>query len=239
MKSNNRTVVITRSSSGNSKQRELLIKVGFSVIDVPTIEIKPINLEKLREDILNFKFNFLIFHSQNAIKIFFNEFLKIKDINDLKNVKIYVVGSATKKAVEKYGLKCFYPENKFTGLELIKLIKADKSGNKILYLPHSDLTDELLINGYKNLGKFKHLSVYKSVIPEKIDLDNDFNDITFTASSTFKNFIKMYGKDILDGKRIYSIGPITTDAINKEGLKVYKESSVSTIEALVSSIEED
>lgn len=239
MKLSNRTVVITRSNLGNSKQKDLLIKAGFSVLEVPTIEIKPVNLYKLRDIILNFNFNYLIFHSQNAIKIFFEEYMKLKEIRDLYDVKIYVVGLATKRAIEKYGLNSIYPDKKFTGTQLLKLIHSDKTDGKKLFLPHSDLTDEKLICGYKDLGEFKHLKVYKSVMPKKIKIDRNFNDITFTASSTFKNFIKMYGKDELINKRIYSIGPITSAAIRKEGLKVYKESSVSTIEALVDCIEED
>lgn len=239
MKSNDRTVVITRSNSGNSKQKKLLLKLGFRVVEVPTIDIKPINIDELKKIILDFDFNYLIFHSQNAIKIFFEEYLKLKNIKDLIDVKIYVVGSATKKSILEFGLNCFCPKEKFTGFELLKLIHEDNNDNKRLFLPHSDLTDENLINGYKDLGEFKHLSVYKSVMPEKTELDEEFNDITFTASSTFKNFIKMYGREFLINKRIYSIGPITSAAIRKEGLKVYKEPRVSTIEALVDCIEED
>ena len=236
VKSNNRKIVITRSGSGNSKLKSLL--TDFDVVEVPTIEILPINIDKLQKIIKDFRFTHLVFHSQNAIRIFFDEFLKYNNIEDLNRVKIYVVGKATKEALDNYGLKSYYPKNKFTGTELVKLIGDDDYKDRVIFLPHSDLTDQKLIDSYRELGEFYELAVYKSVIPERTKLDDDFTDITFTASSTFKNFVKMYGMDILKGKRIYSIGPVTTNVIKSSGIDIYRESEFSTIESLVKAIKE-
>ena len=235
-----RKFVVTRNREKSSRLASGLRDLGVKVFEIPTIEIVPINEDELKKCLCNFSFTHLVFHSQNAIKIFMDAFLKAHDLSELKNVKIYVVGKATKEAIEKYGLSCVAPKEKFTGDELVKIIKADSFKERKIFLPHSRRTRKELLEEYRTLGQFKNISIYDSVIPKEIeDLPEEFSDIIFTATSTFKNFIKMYGKDSLSGKKIFSIGPITTDSVNEYGLEVYKESKYSTIDSIIDCVEED
>lgn len=235
-----RKFVVTRNREKSSRLASGLRDLGVEVFEIPTIEIVPINEDELKKCLCNFSFTHLVFHSQNAIKIFMDAFLKAHDLSELKNVKIYVVGKATKEAIEKYGLSCVAPKEKFTGDELVKIIKADSFKERKIFLPHSRRTRKELLEEYRTLGEFKNISIYDSVIPKEIEeLPEKFTDIIFTATSTFKNFIKMYGKDSLSGKKIFSIGPITTDSVNEYGLEVYKESKYSTIDSIIDCVEED
>ena len=235
-----RKFVVTRNREKSSRLASGLRDLGVEVFEIPTIEIVPINEDELKKCLCNFSFTHLVFHSQNAIKIFMDAFLKAHDLSELKNVKIYVVGKATKEAIEKYGLSCVAPKEKFTGDELVKIIKADSFKERKIFLPHSRRTRKELLEEYRTLGQFKNISIYDSVIPKEIEeLPEEFSDIIFTATSTFKNFIKMYGKDSLSGKKIFSIGPITTDSVNEYGLEVYKESKYSTIDSIIDCVEED
>lgn len=235
-----RKFVVTRNREKSSRLASGLRDLGVEVFEIPTIEIVPINEDELKKCLYDFSFTHLVFHSQNAIKIFMDAFLKAHDLSELKNVKIYVVGKATKEAIEKYGLSCVAPKEKFTGDELVKIIKADSFKERKIFLPHSQLTRKELLEEYRTLGEFKNISIYDSVIPKEIEeLPEEFTDIIFTATSTFKNFIKMYGKDSLSEKKIFSIGPITTDSVNEYGLEVYKESKYSTIDSIIDCVEED
>lgn len=238
--SSKRKFVVTRNREKSSRLASVLRKLGVEVFEIPTIEIVPINEAELKKYVEDFSFTHLVFHSQNAIKIFMDEFLKTHDMSKLKSVKIYVVGKATKEAIEKYGLSCVAPKEKFTGDELVKIIKEDGFKERKIFLPHSRLTRKELLEEYNTLGEFHNISIYDSVIPKEIEkLPEDFTDIIFTATSTFKNFIKMYGKESLSGKKIFSIGPITTDSIRECGLNVYKESEYSTIDSIIDCVEED
>lgn len=243
MKSENsvqRKFVVTRNREKSSRLASGLRDLGVEVFEIPTIEIVSINEDELKKCLEDFSFTHLVFHSQNAIKIFMDAFLKAHDLSELKNVKIYVVGKATKEAIEKYGLSCVAPKEKFTGDELVKIIKEDGFKERKIFLPHSRRTRKELLEEYRTLGQFKNISIYDSVIPKEIEeLPEEFSDIIFTATSTFKNFIKMYGKDSLSGKKIFSIGPITTDSVNEYGLEVYKESKYSTIDSIIDCVEED
>lgn len=235
-----RKFVVTRNREKSSRLASGLRDLGVEVFEIPTIEIVSINEDELKKCLEDFSFTHLVFHSQNAIKIFMDAFLKAHDLSELKNVKIYVVGKATKEAIEKYGLSCVAPKEKFTGDELVKIIKADSFKERKIFLPHSRLTRKELLEEYRTLGEFKNISIYDSVIPKEIEeLPEEFSDIIFTATSTFKNFIKMYGKDSLSEKKIFSIGPITTDSVNEYGLDVYKESKYSTIDSIIDCVEED
>lgn len=235
-----RKFVVTRNREKSSRLASGLRDLGVEVFEIPTIEIVPINEDELKKCLDDFSFTHLVFHSQNAIKIFMDAFLKVHDLSELKNVKIYVVGKATKEAIEKYDLSCVAPKEKFTGDELVKIIKEDGFKERKIFLPHSRLTRKELLEEYSTLGQFKNISIYDSVIPKEIEeLPEEFSDIIFTATSTFKNFIKMYGKDSLSGKKIFSIGPITTDSVNEYGLEVYKESKYSTIDSIIDCVEED
>ena len=235
-----RKFVVTRNREKSSRLASGLSDLGVEVFEIPTIEIVPINEDELKKCLEDFSFTHLVFHSQNAIKIFMDAFLKAHDISELKNVKIYVVGKATKEAIEKYGLSCVAPKEKFTGDELVKIIKEDGFKERKIFLPHSRLTRKELLEEYSTLGEFKNISIYDSVIPKEIEeLPEEFTDIIFTATSTFKNFIKMYGKESLKEKKIFSIGPITTDSVNEYGLEVYKQSKYSTIDSIIDCVEED
>lgn len=238
--SSKRKFVVTRNREKSSRLASVLRKLGVEVFEIPTIEIVPINEAELKKYVEDFSFTHLVFHSQNAIKIFMDEFLKTHDMSELKSVKIYVVGKATKEAIEKYGLSCVAPKEKFTGDELVKIIKEDDFKERKIFLPHSRLTRKELLKEYNTLGEFHNIPIYDSVIPKEIEqLSEDFTDIIFTATSTFKNFIKMYGKESLSGKKIFSIGPITTDSIHECGFDVYKESEYSTIDSIIDCVEED
>lgn len=235
-----RKFVVTRNREKSSRLASGLRDLGVEVFEIPTIEIVPINEDELKKCLDDFSFTHLVFHSQNAIKIFMDAFLKAHDLSELKNVKIYVVGKATKEAIEKYGLSCVAPKEKFTGDELVKIIKEDGFKERKIFLPHSRRTRKELLEEYSTLGEFKNISIYDSVIPKEIEeLPEEFSDIIFTATSTFKNFIKMYGKDSLSEKKIFSIGPITTNSVNEYGLEVYKESKYSTIDSIIDCVEED
>ncbi|MCI6609571.1 MAG: uroporphyrinogen-III synthase [Ezakiella sp.] len=235
----NRKIIITTTTGRKLWYEKDLIEMGMEPILVPTIEIVPINRDKLTEIIKDNDYNTLIFHSQYAVKIFIEEYKKFFLPSELNKINIYSVGKKTCEMLMNYGVNSIYPKFEFTGDALFNLIKSDGKDNLKIFFPHSKLTDEKYIINYKTLSELKNLVVYDNQIPRKIKKIKDFTDIIFTASSTFNNFIKIYGKDILKDKKIFSIGRITSKAINNAGLKVYKEPKESTIDSLLAEIRGD
>jgi len=60
--------------------------------------------------------------------------------------------------------------------------------------------------------------------------------ITFTSSSTVKNFVKMAGKAVLDGVLLASIGPVTSATLGECGLKADVEAREYNMQGLVDSL---
>lgn len=63
--------------------------------------------------------------------------------------------------------------------------------------------------------------------------------ITFTSSSTVRNFLKLLGdesKVLLKGVMLASIGPVTSAAICEEGLEVDAEAAQYTVDGLMEAI---
>ena len=91
--------------------------------------------------------------------------------------------------------------------------------------------------------------VYKNVLPEKstdelrAELEAGVDMITFTSSSTVRNFLTLLegenGKsprELLEGVKIAAIGPITAKTVTDNGLKVDIQPEEHTIEAMVKAI---
>lgn len=69
--------------------------------------------------------------------------------------------------------------------------------------------------------------------------EDKINYVTFTSSSTVKNFVEIIGKENLDklkNTKIISIGPITSNTIKDFGLNVYKEAEEYTIDGIIKAL---
>jgi len=65
--------------------------------------------------------------------------------------------------------------------------------------------------------------------------------VTFTSSSTVRNFVQLIDGELslLEGVRLYSIGPITSDTARALGLTIYKEAPKYTIDGLIEVLVEE
>jgi uroporphyrinogen III methyltransferase/synthase len=60
--------------------------------------------------------------------------------------------------------------------------------------------------------------------------------ITFTSSSTVKNFLALAGAAALKDVRIASIGPVTSHTVRTHGLPVHCEANEFTIDGLIEAL---
>ncbi|HQO40860.1 MAG TPA: uroporphyrinogen-III C-methyltransferase, partial [Spirochaetota bacterium] len=100
-------IVVTRTREQASKLSEMLIPMGARVIEFPTIEIKKLGTAgKLFDSISAMsKYDWIIFTSQNAVNIFFEEvFESGKDARIFSKIKIAAIGRASADELKKYGL---------------------------------------------------------------------------------------------------------------------------------------
>ena len=87
------------------------------------------------------------------------------------------------------------------------------------------------------------LALYRTVREdppaEAVEAAMDSDYVTFTSSSTVRNFMEVTGGRVPDGARIVSIGPVTSEAAREAGLQVHVEAERHDPEGLVAALLED
>ena len=72
--------------------------------------------------------------------------------------------------------------------------------------------------------------------PAALERAAEADFVTFTSSSTVRNFVDAVGNGIPKGARIVSIGPVTSEAAREAGLEVAVEAARHDIGGLVEAL---
>jgi uroporphyrinogen-III synthase len=81
------------------------------------------------------------------------------------------------------------------------------------------------------------VEAYRTVVPEAAAAWVGKPDcVTFTSSSTVRNFVEMGGAESLAGITVASIGPVTTAAARELGIEVTVQAREFTIDGLVNAV---
>jgi len=232
-------IVVTRTRNQASKLTRLLSSLGARTIEFPTIEIKKMeDLSGFRKSLASIeKYKWIVFTSQNAINIFFDElFTAGRDVRSLGGIKIAVIGKASGDELKQYGVVPDMIPQKFVAESLLdEFKKLNISGQKI-FIPCSADARMALTEGLNAMGaEAERVHIYTAEKPAHTDvkfLDEVKNAdiITFTSSSTVTNFFAM----IPETKAVLaSIGPVTTETIISHGFKPSIAAEEFTIDGLV------
>ena len=152
------------------------------------------------------------------------------------------------EALKKFGLKLDIIPKKFVAESLIEEFSKFNMKNQKVLLARSNLARDVLANSLKEMGaKVNDVVVYKTEkantdIKEIIKLfeEKKIHYITFTSSSTVKNFVEMLeGHDLsklLKKVNITSIGPITSETAKELIGRVDIQADEYTIDGVVEAI---
>ncbi|MCR4436333.1 MAG: uroporphyrinogen-III C-methyltransferase [Clostridiales bacterium] len=240
-------VVVTRAREQASKLVEKIEQLGGEAIEFPTIKIAEpedyAHFDRVLDSLGSFRW--IVFTSVNGVDAFFNRMKeKRMDIRSLYGVKLCAVGEATGEHLNRMGLNVDYMPEKFTTACLLKgLLDRIKPGEKVL-LARADIGSEELSDGLRENGiEFDDLAVYRTVAEapgrdEIVELmeEGRIDFITFTSSSTVRNFVSILGRDKLDKinkAKTVCIGPVTAKTAVELGIEVASVADVYTIDGLV------
>lgn len=244
-------VLVTREHPGGF---EVLEELGAEIMGFPTIRIvPPVDWTGLDTAINRIEsYNWLIFTSINGIKFFFKRFFeKDRDIRDLKDIKICVVGAKTASEIKKYGIKADLVPEEFNAEGLMKVFSQQLSVNSLkgtrFLLPRAEAGREVLPEKIRELGgEIDVVTAYRAVKPEvhgkrlkRFLKEGKVTIATFTSAGTFNNFMEILGEDargLLEDVAITVIGPVTKKAVEQAGLTVNIMPRQATIEAMVEEI---
>lgn len=246
-------IIVTRAGSQASILAGQLKELGARVIQCPSIRIDPINNKILRAEIQKIKeYTHLVFTSQNGVRIFMDEWLKEKDIRELSGLKICSIGEATTKELQKYFVQPDIMPSKYVGEELAKAMEQDIESYQRevnILIPRAKNAREVLVKILQSNNKvhnLKEIHIYETTIETLSDktrkeLIEGADAITFTSSSTVKNFYEMIDESLQEKLKdvpIFSIGPITSATINELGRSIARQASTYTIDGMITVIQD-
>ncbi|MBD3233118.1 MAG: uroporphyrinogen-III C-methyltransferase [candidate division Zixibacteria bacterium] len=246
-----RRIVVTRAAEQAGEFISKLSSLGAYVIGFPTIRIE-FNFDNQKlEEILerSVDYQWLIFTSENGVKCFFRALMDAKaDIRSFQNAKIAAVGSGTAKALQSHYMNADFIPSKFLTESLATELAQqynikDKHVLRIKGIPSPTTVEDILT---ENSASVDTLIVYETrqanPLPRVTDdlISNGADLITFTSSSTARNFVKIVGKETAQklavSSKILAIGPVTSKTLRDLGLPVHFEAETHTIEGMIEEI---
>jgi uroporphyrinogen III methyltransferase/synthase len=247
------TIVVTRTRQQASDLTAKLEDLGASVIEAPTIEIAPAKdsshidqaLARLRD------YDWIIFTSANGVIATKQKLTGFGlDARDFGNAKIAAIGDATADAVRRE--LCLNvdlcPETFIAEALADELTRRGEVGGRKFLLLRADIARPILRVRLEEGGaaQVHDIAIYETPRADNLPPhllaalgDGRINCITFTSSSTARNFVELLGADYkrqLKGIALASIGPITTATLNELGLPPTIEAKVYNIDGLVEAI---
>jgi len=238
-------IVVTRAREQADSLAGRLRALGAQVIEFPMIEIRPpADPAPLDSAIANLHtYDWLIFTSANGVR-FFLEALD-RSAADLRSLRarICAIGPATRDAIEALHLKVDLMGKEYVAEGLLEAFAAHDLAGKRVLLPRAAVARDLVPATLTSRGaQVDVVEAYRTVAPEGLAdrmrevLCPPPDWITFTSSSTVRNFVAAAGADVLPAVRAVSIGPITTETAESLGIRVAAQAEVFTVEGLVQAI---
>ena len=243
-------ILVTRAREQASAFSRMIEEAGGEAWEAPTIAIdSAAETPELRDAVAKAgNYDWIIFTSVNGVQAFFDAMRESgMDIRCLGKAKICAIGPKTKEALEAKGLVVAAMPEKFVAESVLECLKPLLNFGEKILLPRSDLARTLLVDTLRDLGmkvdevvayRTKKVDRFNDEILEKLR-DKSIHIVTFTSSSTVKNFMELVGdKEILEGIRLASIGPVTTKTLAEFGLTPDIEATDYTIKGLFNAIVE-
>ncbi len=259
-----KTVVVTRARDQASDFARELEELGARVIEFPTIKIvDPEDFGPMDKAIRELAtFQWLVFTSVNGVESFFNRLFHLGgDARWLKGVKVCAIGPATAEEVGRRSIRVDCQPSKYVAEKVLEELKRQEPGGlrgRRILMPRADIARSCLPQELQKLGaEVVELVAYRTILAEpsaertadrqeetllKKLQKGEVDVVTFTSSSTVRNFVEIVGKENLgklDGKVCFaSIGTIPTKTAQELGLKITVEAKEYTILGLIRALKE-
>jgi uroporphyrinogen III methyltransferase/synthase len=245
-----RRVVVTRPRAQAAELIDLLSDAGADVIAFPTIEIvPPESWQPLDDAIARLEeFDWIVFTSVNGVAAFFERLAVLRrDVRRLHRARLAAVGPETGRALAERGLLVDVVPEEFRAERVAEAMQAAGIEGARVLLPRAAAAREILPELLRSGGaSVEEVASYRTVTARtdpsevrallerrRIDL------VTFTSSSTVRNFLALLGADavpLLADTIIGCIGPITAETAEQEGLTVSIQPRDYTVAAFAGAI---
>ncbi len=245
-----RRIVVTRSRAQAGALRELLEAEGAEVIDFPTIRTSPpADYMPVDQAIACLdEYRWIVFTSQNGVAVFVDRMRTLgRNPQTLSGARLAAIGPGTTRALEAHGLQVDLAPGEFRAEALVAAFGREELRGARVLIPRAEDARAVLPDGLRRLGAIVDVvPVYRTEVereqaPEirRRLLDGTVDAVTFTSSSTVRNFVTLLGPDAgpaLRGALVACIGPVTAATARELGLHVGVVAETYTIPGLVAAL---
>ncbi|HCM89665.1 MULTISPECIES: uroporphyrinogen-III synthase [Vagococcus] len=219
-----RTILYTREDSCPEAIKKEFQEVQVNIIEVPMIKTVGLAHELPTETI-----DWIFFTSPNTIR-YLNQGL------DLKKIKVASIGKKTSDALRKKGILIdFEPTEAVAEVMSLEWL-ATQSKKQTVFLPNSTLAREIIPKMLENEAhRVIEKHVYQTFFPseskaklKEVFRKKEIMSGIFASPSAWHHFKQVADEEQVDLSEwsFYSIGTITTQAIEKTGEVVSKQSTI-------------
>jgi uroporphyrinogen III methyltransferase / synthase len=248
-------ILVTRARSQNSALVEKIEALGGEAIEFPVIRITPPKRQDVFDDAVKQldKYDWVIFTSVNGVDCFFKRLRELRiDIRTLAKARIGAVGAKTAEALLDRGLLVESLPGEYQQEALVEHLRPlVKAGQEIL-LPRANIARKVLPTELARMGcHVTEVDAYDTVADAteasevvKLLQEGAIHVITFTSSSTVRNFLKAVrsvteeAEALLASTKVVCIGPITAQTARELGVRVDATAETYTIDGLVETMKQ-
>ena len=242
-----RTIVVTRARAQAQRFVQLLEAAGARVLRAPTIVIEPpASWEPLDTALAALdSFTWLIFTSVNGVAMV-DRRLVARGIPwaAIARKRVAAIGPATADALAEHGVRVEAVPAEYRAEGLVERLRAVLGPADRVLLPRAKDTRDILVVELRRLGvsvtevpAYQTRRVEDGVVRLREALaSGNVDAVTFTSSSTARNFAEQFSEDERSAWRgktaVASIGPITAATAAEYGLATDVMPTEYTIPAL-------
>ncbi len=245
------TVLITRAREQAEGFRESLASMGADVILAPSIRIvEPPDWTAVDRALRSAAtYDWAILTSVNGVRAVSRRLAKLRlNWSSFAGVKLAAIGPATAEALGERGVEVAVVPDRYQAEGILDALGREGIAGKRILLARAERAREVLPEQLRRRGALVDVAIVYRTVPCSPPAEavaalraglGARCVVTFTSASTVSHFLEHLPEEALEGLRaatLASIGPITTEAIERHGLRATLEPSQFTIPALVEAI---
>jgi uroporphyrinogen III methyltransferase/synthase len=246
-----RRIVVTRARSQAKPFVEALESLGAEAIEFPTIEIVPPESYEALDGAINkiAEYDWIIFTSVNGVGCFASRLAVCKkDPSALGKMRVAAIGPETAKALDSLGVAPHVVPEEFRAEAILAMLRPEEMrGRKVLIPRAAEARDVLAQTLRQWSAAVDVVEAYRTVAPTNdpgwmraLLLAGKADVVTFTSSSTVKNFVALLEaknlRQLLTATAVACIGPITQATAEEMGIRVDVVSRDYTVAGLTQAI---
>ena len=245
-------VLVTRPRAQAPALSNLLAELGAEPIECPTLEIYPPDSWGPVDEAIQVlsSYDWVIFTSVNGVQAFMGRlWFHQKDARSLANAKVCCIGPRTEEEANRWGLVADLVPREFQAEGILEALGALEIRGQRILIPRAKVAREILPEQLRQMGaSVQVVHGYQAVPPQAKEAmlsdhfrNQDIQYLTFTSSSTVKNFCQLFTdrqemQNLTQHATVACIGPITAKTVKDEGLPVGIVAAENTVPALVDAI---